>query len=224
MPHKYLLPVVIVISGLLVSGALFYKKVKEPTIVEDSIEKIVFLDPITQKDHILGNPNANLLVVVFSDYDCSFCAFYHKNLEKILDEYGKDGSVALVYRHMPIKDTHPEAVEKSKTAECVAKIHGEEKFWQLTDAFFKNAISAKETLKSISIEYETVSSCVSGDDEVGSLIENQYENAILSGAVGSPYTIFVENGEAVASINRAVSFSELEIIVSSMLDLLPKSL
>ncbi len=47
-------------------------------------------------DHVEGNPDADVLIFEYADYQCSGCATAFPRIKKIVDEY--NGKVALVYR------------------------------------------------------------------------------------------------------------------------------
>ena len=90
--------------------------------------------PINEKDHIIGNPNAEIIIIEYSDFECPFCKTHHATLKKIVEEY--DGQVAWVFRHYPILQLHPNAFEKAVASECVSQIKGEDAFWEYTDLLF----------------------------------------------------------------------------------------
>lgn len=87
--------------------------------------------PEESKDHILGNPNAPLTIVEYSDFECPYCKQYHAVLKKIVQE--SDGSVRWVYRHYPL---HQHSFEKLVAADCIAKIKGNDAFWKYSDLLF----------------------------------------------------------------------------------------
>ena len=49
--------------------------------------------PIDETDYIRGNPNAPIMIVEYSDYDCPFCKAFHQTMRQIMDEYGATGQV-----------------------------------------------------------------------------------------------------------------------------------
>ena len=56
----------------------------------------------TTADHILGNPNAPIKLVEYSDPSCPFCRLFTPTVEKVMDDYGASGQVAWVYRSFPL--------------------------------------------------------------------------------------------------------------------------
>ena len=70
-------------------------------------------------DPIIGNMDAEITIIEFSDFQCPFCARFHvQTLPTIMDEYINKGTVKLVFRDFPIQSIHPNAVPASIAAEC----------------------------------------------------------------------------------------------------------
>jgi protein-disulfide isomerase len=98
-----------------------------PTQKEQKVE--ITLSPITAADHIVGNPNAAIRIVEFSDPSCPFCKTFHPTMKKIIVEYGPTGKVAWVYRSFPLdkpdaqgRILHPNAGHESQAFECAASL------------------------------------------------------------------------------------------------------
>jgi protein-disulfide isomerase len=87
-------------------------------------------------DPVLGNPNAPLTIVEFSDFQCPFCAKFHaQTLPLINENYIKTGKVKFVYRDFPITGIHPNALPAALASECA---DDQGKFWQFHDKIFQN--------------------------------------------------------------------------------------
>ncbi len=82
-------------------------------------------------DHILGNPDAPIKIIEYSDFECPYCKIFHATLNKIVAE--SNGNVSWVYRHWPL---HQNSFEKVVAAECVAQIKGNEAYWQYSELLF----------------------------------------------------------------------------------------
>jgi protein-disulfide isomerase len=82
-------------------------------------------------DHIIGNPNAPILIIEYSDLECPYCKKFGETMKEIVAE--SNGEVAWVYRHWIV---HQGAVAKAAAAECVAKIKGNDSFWKYIDLVF----------------------------------------------------------------------------------------
>ena len=54
-----------------------------------------------------------------------------------MEQYGKSGDVAWVYRHFPIPSLHPKAGKEAESLECAAEQGGNEMFWKFTDKVYQ---------------------------------------------------------------------------------------
>lgn len=88
-------------------------------------------------DHVLGNPNADVLIIEYSDTECPFCKQFHETMHQVMDQYGKDGKVAWVYRHSPIDQLHPKARKEAEALECANEQGGNDAFWKYADKLFE---------------------------------------------------------------------------------------
>lgn len=92
---------------------------------------------------MLGNPEAPVVITVFSDFECGHCARAHRLLSVVQKAYGDQ--VALSYRHFPLnsacneermkgKTLHPNACYAAKLAIAAA---AQNKFWEVSHGFFE---------------------------------------------------------------------------------------
>ncbi|MDH3361534.1 MAG: DsbA family protein [Nitrosopumilus sp.] len=87
-------------------------------------------------DPIIGNTDAPITIIEFSDFQCPFCARFHtQTLPLILEEYIQEGKVKLVFRDFPIQSIHPNALPASMAAECANE---QGKFREMHDMLFEN--------------------------------------------------------------------------------------
>jgi len=86
-------------------------------------------------DPIIGNTDAGITIIEFSDFQCPFCARFHvQTLPTIMDEYINKGTVKLVFRDFPIQSIHPNALPASVAAECANE---QKKFKEMHDVLFE---------------------------------------------------------------------------------------
>lgn len=86
---------------------------------------------INEDDHIMGNKDAEIVIIEYSDFECPYCKAIHATLEKLVKE--SNGEVAWVFRHWPI---HQNSFLKATASECVAQIKGNDAFFKYADALF----------------------------------------------------------------------------------------
>jgi len=82
-------------------------------------------------DHILGSPDAQILIIEYSDLECPYCKKFNETMKEVVAE--SNDNVAWVYRHWVV---HPSALPKASASECAAKIKGNDAFWKYIDLVF----------------------------------------------------------------------------------------
>lgn len=82
-------------------------------------------------DHYRGNPDAEIVLVEYSDYECPFCTRFQTTMQQVIADYGDQ--VAWVYRHYPLPQLHPNAIMLANASECATELGGSDAFWELSD-------------------------------------------------------------------------------------------
>lgn len=80
---------------------------------------------------VMGPESPAVTVVVFSDFECPFCAKASKMIHKIVASYPND--VALAFKHFPLTDIHPNAMLGARAGYAA---HQQNKFWEMHDTLF----------------------------------------------------------------------------------------
>ncbi len=94
--------------------------------------QIVASRPEYSDGEIEGNPNAKVVIVEFSDFQCPFCKRWtDQNMTRVRAQLGDD--VAFVFLHFPITQIHPNAGNAALAAQCAAE---QGKFWPMHDILF----------------------------------------------------------------------------------------
>ncbi len=76
------------------------------------------------EDHVRGSPDAPL-VIAYADFECPFCAALSAKLA--------DMPLRRVFRHFPVRSSHPHAWAAACAAEAAA-LQG--RFWEMQDLLF----------------------------------------------------------------------------------------
>jgi protein-disulfide isomerase len=101
----------------------------EPT--EDPTPKQVSVD----NDPVLGQANAKVTIIEFSDYQCPFCKrYFDQTFEQIKKEYVDKGLVKIVYRDLPLS-FHLNAHKAAQAAHCA---NDQNSYWEYHDFLFNN--------------------------------------------------------------------------------------
>lgn len=139
--QKLAVPISIVIAGAMIAVSLFFVNSRPSTGTQNPGTVLEEVRGVQEDDHILGNPNAKIVIVEYSDTECPFCKQFHETMHSIIDEYGASGDVAWVYRHFPIPSLHPKAPKEAEALECAAEQGGNEMFWKYTDKVYQTTNS-----------------------------------------------------------------------------------
>lgn len=180
--------------------------------------------PISEADYILGNPNAPILMVEYSDYDCPFCKEFHATMHQIMDEYGVTGKVAWVYRQFPLVQLHPNSPKISEAALCVGKLGGNSAFWQFTDAIYEsrnvdeytNVTKLPLFAEEAGIPRSEYIACVDGK-QMEADVTASIQDGLNAGALGTPYTVLMV-GDQEAVVNGARTYETVKSIVQNLID------
>jgi protein-disulfide isomerase len=85
---------------------------------------------------MLGNPDAPLTLVEFSDYQCPFCRqFSESTLPALRKDYIDPGKLRYAFRDFPIAQIHPLARKAAEAARCAGDGG---KYWDMHDLLFRN--------------------------------------------------------------------------------------
>ena len=165
---------------------------------------------IRADDPVRGNAKAPVTLVLFSDFQCPFCANVEPTLAEVQKQYGD--KVRIVWKHQPLS-FHPNAFPAAEAAEA-AREQG--KFWQMHDKLFASQRElSPETYERIAREIGLDVKRFQESTRSGRFrgrIQSDQQLASRVGANGTP-TMFV-NGEKVAG---AVPFGTLKAVIDRKL-------
>ncbi|MEK7558797.1 MAG: DsbA family protein [Patescibacteria group bacterium] len=84
---------------------------------------------------VLGDKNAKVEVIEFSDFQCPFCKQWaDQTKDQLFKDYVDTGKIKFAYRQYPIAQLHPNAEKASEASECA---NDQDKFWDYHDLLFK---------------------------------------------------------------------------------------
>jgi len=149
-------------------------------------------------DPVIGDPNAPITIIEFSDFECPFCGrFFSQTLPQVKSEYIDTGKAKLVYRDFPLSQIHPSAQIAGEAAECA---DDQGKFWEFHDLVFENqqqwiSGDAEGTFKNfaqqLSLDTSEFNSCLDSGKHK-SEVQKDLQDGISAGVSGTP-TFFVGN-------------------------------
>ena len=182
--------------GLLVAGGVlailtFTSSSPKPG-TNNTILTDIFATPVTEADHVKGNPEAALVLIEYGDFQCPACGAYFPIIQQIEAELGDQ--LQVVYRHFPLRQIHRNAESAARATEAAAL---QNKFWEMHDILFEKQSewSGKQNPEDTFLEYARA---------IG-LNEEQFQAALNSAAVKEKVQSDFEKGLA-DEVNSTPSF------------------
>jgi protein-disulfide isomerase len=144
---------------------------------------------------IKGANNAPVLMVEFSDFECSFSKrFYQETFPQIEKEYISTGKVKFAYRDFPLP-FHSQAMPAALAARCAGKSG---KFWEIFDKFSHSDKLDQDTItmaaKEVGLDKDSFTLCLN-DSKVKSEVQKDMDEGSKFGVRGTP--AFFINGRMI---------------------------
>ncbi len=221
---NYTVPIAIIVGGLIVALAIYFAIAARPSIgAVAGNGNPSLIRPVDSTDHILGNPTAPIIIVEYSDFDCTFCKTFDTTLHEIIANAGATGKVAWVFRHFPLTEIHPDALKKAMAAECAAQAGGNDAFWKFASALFAHqpADTTKlgEYAKTAGVPSDAFTACYTNAvTTVEARVKADRENALAIGARGTPYSVILVAGKAPVVMDGAYSYDAVKLLIDQALE------
>jgi protein-disulfide isomerase len=155
----------------------------------------------------VGDNNAPVTLVEYSDFECPVCKKLHDVLRGVLPNYA--GKVRLVHKDFPIEQIHPWARTAAIAGRCAYQ-QNHAAFWKMYDLIYDNqeVISAANAWTKVSdyaaqsgLNAETFKTCMASP-EPGAAIDASRANGQLLEVSSTP-TVFV-NGRRMVGADQSV--------------------
>lgn len=166
-----------------------------------------------------GDPNAPVVIVEYSEYQCPYCKKYvDETLVQIAKNYIETGQVYYAFKDFPLDQLHPNARPAARAAHCAGE-HGA--YWEMHDLLFEKQsewssqsnprVSFVGYAKELGIDAEDFGDCLDSGrhDE---MIEANLQEGAGFGVQGTP--AFFVNGQF---ISGAQPYTVFESIIESAL-------
>ena len=178
-----------------------------------------------------GDPNAPVKLTEFSDFQCPYCKDFWSTTEaQIIDTYVASGKVLFTYRSAGnwVSDNvnsveggnDTESRDSAEAAYCAAD---QNKFWEMHDALFTNALGEGDgtsfnvrrlpvIAQSIGLDMNTFNSCFSSQKYLNQ-VNQDGSDAQAAGIQGTPYFVlsYVVNGQTqTTTLDGAQPFSTFQ--------------
>ena len=181
-------------------------------------ESIDFIQPVTPRDHIWGDPDAPVKIIEFSDTECPLCKRFHPTLKRIVAEY--PGKVAWVYRHYPVDEIHSRARKQAEATECAAELGGNAKFWAYLDRLFEitpsnnrlDPAQLPRIAEYVGLNRAKFEQCLRSG-KYAQRVADDVADALAAGGQGTPYTVVVAPNGRKFAILGAQPYASVKLVV-----------
>lgn len=140
----------------------------------------------------MGDPNAPVIIVEYTDYQCPFCQRHsEQTMPQLVTEMIETGRIYYILKDFPLDQLHPDARSAAVSARCAGD---QDAYWEMHDAIFTNQENwagngATQVLAGIAAELgldtETYDECVKSGKYDDAVQENLQEGSNL-GVQGTP--------------------------------------
>jgi protein-disulfide isomerase len=136
--------------------------------------------PPAEDDHVRGPADAPL-VVIYADFECPFCARLHVRL--------REARVRELFRHFPVRTSHPRAWAAACAAEAAAL---QDAFWPMHDALYADQGRLDdphlwERARTLGLDVERFDAD-RRSEAVRARVKRDFDSGIRAGVVSTPAT------------------------------------
>lgn len=171
---------------------------------------------------VLGDADAPITIVEFSDLQCPFCkAYVDDTHQQIIDKYVDSGQVKIAFRHFPLNSIHPNAQLAAEAAECANE---QDAFWDFHDKLFETQddwtydtnddakVAFAEYAGELSLNTTQFTTCLD-DEKYADNVSDDLSAGSAAQVDGTP--AFFINGQRLVG---AQPFSEFERVIEEQLN------
>ena len=168
----------------------------------------------------IGDPNAPVTIVEFTDYECPFCLRHHETVYgQLLEQYIETGQVRYIVKDYPMSGVHGKATIAAQAAHCAneqgqfssmhTRLFADRKQWEASAEPQQLFVQYADDLGLDETQFEL---CMSSDRYNIAVIESIQEGAAL-GVRGTPS--FVINGQLVRGAQPYDVFEQIIAMASA---------
>lgn len=123
----------------------------------------------------LGNPNAPVLLIEFSDFTCGYCGrFYRETLPILKTQYITSGKVRFAYRDFP-RDERGWGLVAAHAARCAGE---QGRFWEMHDRLFAESGRLgtgllKQAIVDLRLNRDVFGACMDSEKHVAAILADR---------------------------------------------------
>jgi protein-disulfide isomerase len=154
-------------------------------------------------DPILGKASAPVTIVVFSDFQCPFCARVEPTLAQLREEYGD--KIRIVWKDVPLP-FHDRAIPAASAAHAVFLARGNGAFWKMHDAIFRGQSDLSDSALVARAEEAgaTAADIQRGKEQAAAKVQSSLELGHRLGINGTPNCLI--DGESIVGAESIDKF------------------
>jgi len=181
------------------------------------------LRPVDERDHILGEADAPLTLIEYSDFECPYCKRFHPTVAQLMA--ANPGKIRWVYRHFPLGFHNPGAYRQAEASECAAEAGGGDAFWRYTDLIYERTRSGgdgfplsglRPLAEEIGLDGRAFDECMASG-RMQSRVDRDYQDAQAAGVTGTPAGFLLNRNGDMRFIAGALPVEELQKMVDELL-------
>jgi len=175
-----------------------------------------------------GAPDAPIVMVEYSDFQCPFCSRYFVQTEPSIDEsFVRTGQVRVVFHDLPLVSLHPQAPGAHTASLCVAEQGSAARYWDMHAELFRSVeewagnpdplpIFAR-LAEQVGAEMTAYQACMDAG-ELTPLVDARVNEGMDRGVTGTPTFQFIRaEDEAAFLLVGAQPYEQFETMVTTLL-------
>ena len=189
------------------------------TLKDDFIRSYSDLPEVTESDWILGNEDAPVTILVYSDIQCPYCSLMDPILVKYVNENPE--KARLVFRHFPFHQNSANAAIMTEAA----GLQGADKFEAIKEELFATQSEWGSMDEETFIQYgydlakklgmdEVQFSIDMTNEDVKNAVSDDYQGGVIGGVGYTPYVVM--NGQLYSSNPTTLTQEELDAIIEGV--------
>ncbi len=170
--------------------------------------------------YVLGNPNAKVVVVEFTDFQCPFCRrFHHQTFPLIKNNYIDKGKVKWITYNFPLR-FHQFAFPAARGFVCAGELGGNDAYWKYYLKIFSvpalNPATPIEIASEIGLDRTKFGKCIESEAVKDKIADSLRYGASL-GIRGTPtFIVGRDNGDGTMTGEMIVGAQPYEIFKSKI--------
>lgn len=169
-------------------------------------------EPDISNRPVLGDEDAPVTIVEYSDFECPFCQrFFQDTYPQLKEQYIDTGKAKLVYKDFPLPNIHPMAEPAAIAGKCVYRLSDSETFFEYHDTIFNNQgglseASLEQWATDLGVSQSEYQSCIE-NPEVKEQVDADFNEGSEFGISGTPS--FVIEGQLLVGAQPISAFQDI---------------